>query len=397
MNATGFSYRAAGADGRIVSGRLDAPSRADAGAVLESRGLLAIELREATGLGARRRRLPGGDLALGLRLLAGLLAAGLPMTRALHAFEALAPASWGPVVDHLREAVRAGKGLAAALDGAPVEFPPVVIGVVRAGEAGQGLAEAVTRAADLMEATAAAHASLRSALAYPMVLACAGIGSIAMLVGVVLPRFAAILSDLRQQLPPATRLVMSASVAAQHAAIPMLVAGALGVATWRAWVATEAGRISWHRLLLAAPIVGSLRLAFATARACHSLSALLGTGVPAPEAVRHASLTAGDAEVGARLLAARAELASGMPLARALATHHAMTLVAIRLAHAGEETGRLGEMLAHAADLEQARAARALSTFVRLLEPLLILGFAVVVAFVAAALLQAVYSVRPTP
>lgn len=397
MNASGYSYRAAAADGRIVSGRVDVSSRAEAGALLESRGLLAIELREATGLGARRRQLPAGDLALGLRLLAGLLAAGLPMTRALHAFEALAPASWQPVIEHLREAVRAGKGLAASLDGAPIEFPPVVIGVVRAGEAGQGLAEAVTRAAELMESTATAQASLRSALAYPIVLACAGVGSIAMLVGVVLPRFAAILADLRQQLPPATRLVMSASVAAQHAAIPLLIAGAVGAVAWRGWVATQAGRAAWHRFLLAAPVLGSLRLAFATARACHSLSALLGTGVPASEAVRHASLAAGDAEVGARLLAARGELAAGTPLARAMATHGAMTVVAIRLAHAGEETGRLGEMLAHAAELEQARAARALSTFVRLLEPVLILGFAVVVAFVAAALLQAVYSVRPTP
>ena len=68
----------------------------------------------------------------------------------------------------------------------------------------------------------------------------------------------------------------------------------------------------------------------------------------------------------------------------------------VRLVRAGEESGRLAEMLARAAALESDRARRLLTSMVRLLEPALILVFGGIVAFVAAALLQAVYSVRPT-
>jgi len=52
-------------------------------------------------------------------------------------------------------------------------------------------------------------------------------------------------------------------------------------------------------------------------------------------------------------------------------------------------------MLHHAARIEQQAADRSARTFARLLEPVLLLVFASVVALVAAALLQAIYSVSP--
>ena len=53
-------------------------------------------------------------------------------------------------------------------------------------------------------------------------------------------------------------------------------------------------------------------------------------------------------------------------------------------------------MLSHAARLENERATERVRAAVRLLEPMLILAFGGLVALVAAALLQAIYSVRPT-
>ena len=53
-------------------------------------------------------------------------------------------------------------------------------------------------------------------------------------------------------------------------------------------------------------------------------------------------------------------------------------------------------MLAHGARIEQQRADRIVQTAIRMLEPMLLLTFASVVALIAAALLQAIYSVRPT-
>ena len=62
---------------------------------------------------------------------------------------------------------------------------------------------------------------------------------------------------------------------------------------------------------------------------------------------------------------------------------------------AGEESGRLAPMLTHAARIEQKAADEIVRAGIRMLEPMLLLTFACVVALIAAALLQAIYSIRP--
>ncbi|MGH7718680.1 MAG: type II secretion system F family protein [Gemmatimonadaceae bacterium] len=392
-----FVYRALRRDGVAERGSIRAESHEAAVAALSARGLFPLELAAEASAGERRASIPAGDLALGLRVLSTLLESGLPISRALAALEELVPASWRGAIPSLREAVREGKSLGAALGSCPIAVPPVVVGMVRAGEGGSGLALAVRRAAELMENTAAARASVRSALAYPILLAVAGVGSTALLVGVVLPRFATILSDLGQRLPPTTRLVLGAAELARVGALPALVALVMVSILWRAWVARDEGRRQWHELLLAVPVLGAYRRVAATARVASALSALLESGVPVATAIAHAARTADDAALEVRLRSARTAIVSGSSVASALSAHGAMTATAARLVKAGEESGRLAAMLAHAARLEGERATEMVKSAVRLLEPGLILVFGGLIALVAASLLQAVYAVRPAP
>ena len=126
-----------------------------------------------------------------------------------------------------------------------------------------------------------------------------------------------------------------------------------------------------------------------------SLSALLESGVPIATAMGYAARATGDAELEARLTDARGRIMSGQALSQALETTNAASQTTVRLVRAGEESGRLPSMLSHAARIEQKRVDQIVKTGVRMLEPMLLLTFASVVAFVAAALLQAIYSVRP--
>ncbi len=397
IESAAFAYRAARRDGAQEVGVVEAATRDAAVAALAGRGLFPIEVRLEARLEDRRTRLSPADLALGLRMLATLLESGLSMPRALAAMGELAPGGWQAGLAPIRESVRRGEGLAAALQASPLGLPRIVVGIVRAGEAGSGVAAAVRRAAELAEATAAIRAAIRSALAYPAVLAVAGVASVGLLVGVVLPRFAAILADLGQALPPTTRFVLGAAAFARAGAIPALVGAGLLAMAWRVWTASEAGRLRWHALVLSVPAVGAVRRSAATARTCAAAAALLESGVPIAPALAHAAATAGDAAISARLLEAREAVIGGEGVARALDAAGAMTPTAVRLVRTGEETGRLAAMLAHASRLETERAERMVRSAVRMLEPTLILAFAGLVALVAAALLQAVYGVRPAP
>ena len=390
-----YAYRAARVDGGLESGVVEAPTREAASAILTLRGLFPIDIAVQTEPGERRSRVSIDDHALALRMLATLLESGLPMNRALAALGDLAPFSWAPALPGVREAVRQGRTLAHALTSSGLGLPAVALGIIHAGEAGSGVAVAVRRAAELVETSASTRRAMRGALAYPLVLATAGVATIALLVGVVIPRFGAILADLGQELPASTRLVLGASHAARTLALPaLLIAGVLFV-MWRAWTAREDGRRQWHAWMLVVPLAGRTRRAAAASRACASMAALLESGVALPAALAHSARACGDAALGARLLAAREGIAHGERLSGAIDRERALTPTAVRLIRAGEETGKLASMLEHAARIEGERATHLVKNAVRLLEPALILGFGALVALVAAALMQAVYSVRP--
>lgn len=392
-----FAYRAARPTGAIESGRVQAESPEAARAQLAGRGLFPLEVRSEGEAARRGPRLPPADLALGLRIFATLLESGLPIGRALAAMDDLAPASWRTLLPELRTAIREGKSVAGALSAAPVSIPPLVIGLLAAGEAGSGLAPAVARAAELAERGVETRRAIRGALAYPIVLAVAGTASVALLVTFVLPRFAAILADLGQQLPPTARLVLAVADAVRAGWIPALVVGAVLTGAWRLWTSTEHGRAQWHAFLLDLPAIGAVRRASAAGRVTAALGALLESGVPIAPALSHAAKAAGDAAVAARIGSARTAVVGGSGLGAALEAEEALTPTAVKLIRAGEETGRLAAMLAQAAKVESARAEQMVRSAVRVIEPALILAFGAMVAVVAAALLQAVYSVRPVP
>jgi len=391
-----YEYEVATESGRITRGTVDAESSAEAREILATRGSLLVSLVHRGERRARRDPISSSDLAIGLRILGDLLDSGISVGRALQAFEDLAPKSWRAALPGVRESIREGRGLADALANASIEVPPLVIGIARAGEAGAGLAPAMRRAAELTEAAAETQSAVRAALAYPVVVAAAGVAAITVLLTVVLPRFAKILADLGQKLPASTQLVIQLSAAARHALLPSAIGGVVATGVWKSWVSTDAGRRAWHRLLLGVPLVGDVRRGAATARVAHSLGALLENGVAVSTALAHSARASGDAELEARLMDARAIVSSGEPLSRALESTDALTPTTVRLIRAGEDSGRLAAMLEHAARIEQARTDRMVRTAVRMLEPMLLLTFASMVALVAAALLQAIYSVRPT-
>lgn len=389
-----FTFKAVRRDGSIETGSLTAPSREAAAAAVTERGGFLVELAAERGRGKRPPSVD--DIALGLRSLATLLASGIPVGRALTVLGELAPPSWSEAVPELRRRVVEGDSLARALDLSPLSLPGHAIGIVAAGEAGSGLAGAVERAAALMEARAANYHALLSTLTYPIILAVAGSASVALLVLGVLPRFASLLADADQALPVTTRVVLEFGSAARLVFWPAIITTLIASACWRTWIIRPGHLERWHRLLRGIPVIGSVRRSQATAHGCGTLAALLEAGVPIAAALPHAARATGDAAQEADILRARERIGRGERISSALATVDALTPTAIQLVRLGEETGRLDEMLSSAARLESVAAVRQLQRAVRLLEPAMILAFGSVVLVVAAALLQAMYGLRPT-
>ncbi len=391
---TAYRYEAARRDGGLVAGVIEAETASQASHVLAERGLYPIVLA-GTETDERRPAASRRDLAIAFRGIAALVGAGVPLERALAATEAVTSGSLLQALTDARAALREGHSLAQALAGTRGVVPAVVIGMVRAGERGSRLAEALEQVAGHLEQEANLVARVRQALAYPLLLAVAGTISVLVIGAVIVPRFAELLGDLGGELPVATRLLLGTSQGLARGWLPLVVGLAFAVTAAVTWIRRPVGRRQLHGWLLGLPLVGPLRLGLATTRIARALGAMLGTGMPLLAALEGASDAAGDEAVAVRIRRARERVASGASLSDSLSRERAVTPLALQLVAVGESSGRLAEMTRRAGDLAAQEAERGLRTVVTLLEPALIVAFGGLVAFVAAALLQAVYSVRP--
>jgi len=391
---TQFRYEAVRADGAAVRGSVEAASGHEAAALVSARGLYPVAVAHQDAAGATPvRRASARAAGTVLRSLALLVEVGVPLHKALQVTARISSGTLGTALARVEARVREGGSLAAAMEKEAGLFGATTLGLVRAGERGVGLAPALTAAADDLDRRAETAARIGGALAYPVILAAVGTVSVAFIVLVIVPRFVGLLADTGAALPPATRLLVAgADVVRQHALLgAAILAGAVALA---AHGLTRHRRV-WHRWALEAPLFGPLRHGLATARVARTLAALLRVGTPALSALDVARAAAGDEAVAGRLSRARERVAEGAGLSAALAATEALTPAALQLAAIGDAAGRLPDLLDRAAHLEDALADRRVRTLVALLEPALILAFAAVVAFVAAALLQAMYSLRP--
>ena len=337
-----YSYRAARQDGAIVTGAVEAESHGQASATLASRGLFAIAVAPAAE--DRRPAASRRDLAIVFRGIAALVSPGVPLERALAASEPLASGTLRQTLTTVRERLREGASFASALTLGHGVIPGLVIGMVRAGERGSQLAPALEQIAAHLEQEADLVARVRQALTYPLLLAVAGAASVAVITTVVVPRFAAILGDLGQQLPPATRLLLGVSQFLSRFRLPLLLFVALS--TWAAveWLRRPAGRKQVEEALLTLPLIGPLRRALATARVMRALSGMLRSGMPLLPALDAAREAAGDLAIAERLERSRERVAQGAALAVALEREGALNASALQLLMVGESSGRVADM-----------------------------------------------------
>lgn len=389
-----FRYRAVAISGRLQRGTMNAATANEAECFLRQRGLQPISVTPEHQQ-QRRSSVPLDELALVFRSLSSLRTAGVPLDQAIRSTCPIASPRLRGVLDQASVAIAAGKSFTESLETGRGEVPALVLGMVRAGERSGHLNLALSQAADQLEYEAELRSRLRQALAYPLLLAFSGALSVTVIVGVVVPRFSVLLGDFGQELPPATQALVTLSDWLQR--WWMLLAGLTGVILSSVWpmAQTPAGQRALDRLILGLPVLGRMAHAIASARFLRALSAAIGSGMPLLPSMSAAGEATGQHEMRHRLELAKAAIEAGRPLSESLRGARALSPLAMELLTVGEATGQLGAMAGRASTLLAADAERQLSLAVRLLEPGLIVLFGGITAFIAGALLQAVYSLRP--
>ncbi|MCB8881476.1 type II secretion system F family protein [Acidisoma cellulosilytica] len=395
-----FRYRALSAAGDMVTGEIEAPSEVAAIARLNERTLLPIQAVEKGASSrftlslTRGERLAPAELALFIQQLARLLAASLPLDRALEILTTLVED--GPsrrIVARLLGRVRDGSSLAEAMSAEKNVFPRLCISMVRAGEEGGAVRAVLERVAEFLVRSEAIRQKVISALVYPVILTVVALGSVALILTLVIPQFETMFTDAGAKLPMATRIVLLASKGLRGYWLWLLLGLVLLVGAARGLGSLGQIQRLRDRLLLRLPLLGGILIRFEVSRLCRSLAVLLANGVPAARALSLAGATVGNRLMVEAIETLATRFKEGAALAPSLEATGRFPPLAVQLIQIGEETGRLAEMLQQVADIYDQEVERVLQRGMALLIPVITIVMGLLVAFIMAAVMTAMVSI----
>ncbi len=397
-----FSYKALTGAGKTVNGIVDADSVKTAKAKLRKDGLFPTEVAEMSdqkalrgkGLGmeidlkALRGRVGLQDLAMAMRQLATLAAAGIPLVDSLGALATqVDDVVLKKALTQVRDKVNEGSSLADALKDFPKIFSPLFVNMVHAGENSGTLDIVLARLADFTESQMTLRQKIRSAMIYPVMMMVISTGIIGYLVAFVIPKISKIFEGMHKALPAVTLGLLATARFMQSywwLVVLMLVGAGYG---FRRWKNSEKGRPRWDALMLRLPIVGRLIRKIAVSRFARTLATLLKSGVPIISALDIVKNVVNNKVLEKAIETARENVKEGEAIAKPLERSGVFPPIVLHMIHVGEQTGELENMLFRVADAFENEVTATINGLTAVFEPLMLLVMAGFVGFAVIAIM----------
>lgn len=368
--------------GREVRSTVEAATEQAAIAALLNRNLLVVSIQERVG---KKGRTAGGkvalaDLVIFTRQLATMIDAGLAMVQCLQALaEQCQNKVMRDVIRDICARVEAGDSFSEALQKHPKAFSRLYVSMVSAGEKGGLLAEILARLATYLENAARLRKKVKSAMMYPTVVTIVAIGITIFLLVKVIPVFGDIYKGFGAALPgPTLYLIHISNLVKSYFLLFILGGGAL-VWGWLYFIKTKKGREFWDAKRIKLPVFGGIAHKICLARFTRTLASLIRSGVPILEVLQIVSQTVGNVIMEKAIRTAAVDIERGEGISAALSKHPIFPNMIIRMITAGEQTGKIDNMLERISDFLDEEIETTLSGLTSLIEPMLIVFLGVVI------------------
>ncbi|MFA6450636.1 MAG: type II secretion system F family protein [bacterium] len=382
--------------GRNFKGTLFGPTEQAVFFRLQKQGYIVLSVSEKQG----KEKTPffGGavtqsEIAIFTRLLGTVISTGLPAQEAIAALEEqTSNVMLRKVVRQVRIDLEQGMSLAAAFEKHPKVFPHLFVSMVHSGEIGGNIPEVLERVADYLEKDEELKRAIQQAFTYPKIIMTVAVVAVAIIMFKVIPAYAKIYAQSKFTLPFATRVLINTSNFVIHNWIALAAAGGLSLLAYFFLKNHPSGRAVYDRFFMNMPLTGQINRRILISRTVHTLGSMLRCGVPLITSLETTKSIVNNVHIEKDIDAILESVEAGGSISTTLRMSKNFLPIVTYMISAGEQSGRLPELLISCSEALDKELAFLTKRLIIILEPLLTIFVACIVAFIAIAMYLPIFS-----
>lgn len=394
-----YEFKAKNFEDKILEGRSKFSSRESLAEQLELKGYILVEAKELNAftdisqIAIFKQRVKVKDLAIFCRQFAIILEAGVPIATALDVLkEQTSNITLRDCISDIYEDIQKGIALSVSMKKHDNLFPEILIYMVESGELSGMLDKTFSRMAEHFEKENKLHHKIKSAMTYPAIVLLVAVAVIFVLMVKVVPSFSSILGGFGVEMPIFTRILISISAFFQSfwwLIIGGLVAAVAGISRYRK---TDSGRHFFGGLAIRLPILKQVTRNVITARFTRTMGTLMASGVLIIQALEVVRKLLGNIIIEEKIDSVIEDIKQGKGLSQPLAAMKYFPPMMVSMIRIGEESGNLDYSLDKAADFFDEEVETSVQQLTSLIEPIIVIFLALIVAFVILSILYPMMS-----
>lgn len=398
-----YRYQMKTSGGQTSVGILSADSALAAAQQLRSQGNTVLQLTpissgSAKSLGEKLKALnytsgpSSRDVLNFTTQLAVMVRAGISLRAAIEGIADQAENhKFKQILMEIKQDVESGKQFSEALQKHPKLFGPLYVNMVRASEMSGSFSQMLERIAVYLAQQIETRAMVIGAMIYPAVIGGLAVAVTIFLLTFVLPRFASVFAGKESAMPWPTIFLMSLSAFM----VNWWWAVVLGMLTVAAamffFIKTEAGGWWFDATKLRIPIFKRMFRALYISRSLHTMGELVNAGVPMLDTLAITGDISGNRLFRRLWRNVYTSVKQGKKIAMPLNKSNLLPKAVVQMISAGEESGKLGEVLDHVSEFYAKQLREVIKTVTSMIEPVMIILMGSVVGFIAMAIILPIF------
>ena len=393
-----FQFRAINDNGQYIEDVIEASSTASVAEKLDSWGYVPLKIKEtkegSSKLFGSKEKVKVDDVVLFTRQLHTLLKAGVPLLASLEALmDQGTNVTFRDIVQDIYLTIEGGNSFSEALSKHPAVFPKLYVSSIKAGELSGQLDDVLGRMAEVLEHEKNTRDKLKSAMRYPIIVVIALVIAFVVLIVLVVPRFAAMFTQLGAQLPLPTRMLIATSKFLQHDLHFISLGLFLFYYGFKRYIKTSKGRLWWDTQILKLPIFGDLLMKNALSRFSKMFETLNRSGLPILQTLDIVAETVGNEKIGEEVRKISEGVQRGEGIARPMKRSKIFPTLVVRMVAIGEQSGSMEEMLSTISNHYDLEVDYAIKNMTSMIEPMLTVVLGAFILFLALSIFLPMWNV----